>query len=254
MRFLRTLRIDLLQILSWKLFAAAGIIGITYVLVGFRFIGESSSIWHIFSLATWGSTSFFTLILIPGFVFSTQITTEWNAHAFSYWIIRSGVIHYTVSKIIACAIAGFLAHFFGMCILALYLIPKLPLYSNVYVDIIYAVDGMNKKNVIWYLIGFITDKSIGAALVSSLGMVISVFFLYPYVAIASPLIVTLTMARLSYIFYLPKFLNPPYWWNISPTAGSAMGAFLDKTIILVIVLTFLCIVGVIGMKRRVSHA
>lgn len=250
----RVLYTDFRQIATWRLLGIAFVVGVTYIFVGFRFIREYASVWSVMTITVWGSTAFFTLELMPTFAFSPKIADDYYSHAVSYWIIRTGITRYTVSKIIACAAAGFITHFLGTVILFLFLFLKLPLYGENQESVIYALDWMNKGQVIWGFLGFMTDKAIGAALVAALGMVVSIFFIHPYVAVASPLVVMLTMSRIVYIFHLPEYLNPPFWTHVLSTANSALEAILTKIILLIVMIIVFCIIGTTGMKRRVSNA
>ncbi len=256
MRFLRSLWTDLRQLFSWKLAAAILVTGLTYIFAGFSFMYEQADVWYIVGLAVWGSTAYYTIYLLPVFAFSSQIAADWQTHATPYWIIRTGVVRYTVSKMIASAISGFLTHFLGVLILILYFAPSMPLFLQDHTTTIYSLDWMRKGYVIRGFIGFMIDKSIAAALVAALGMMVSVYFIHPYVAIASPIAVLLTLSRLTYKFRFGLFgiLNPSYWTNTIDTADSAAEALLAKMILLIVMMTLFTIIGVAGMKRRVAHA
>lgn len=254
MLFLRTLQKDLCQIWSKEMVLAILAIGLTYIFVGNGFVHENSDLWQIVNTTVWGSTAFFTIELLPCFAFSKKIASDWNSRVTQYWIIRTGVERYTISKILVCAISGFITHFLGTICFVLYYLPNMKAYVDSYGTNIYAVDWMNKGYIVLGYFGFITDKSIGAAIVASLGMIVSIFFTHSYVAVASPLIVMLTISRLVYILNLPEYLNPSYWTHSLDSAGSAWVALLDKIVLIAVMLILFCVIGVAGMKRRVSHA
>ena len=52
--------------------------------------------------------------IIPIFPFAATYATEWEEKATGFWFVRTGVIAYSLSKILVSAISGFLTTAFGI--------------------------------------------------------------------------------------------------------------------------------------------
>ena len=251
MNFLRVFATDLRQVLSWRLVFAIIITLIIYGFAGLGFIGENTDVWYIVGMAVWGSTAFFTLFTIPSFVFSSAIAMDWQDKATRYWIIRIGSDRYTVSKLLACAIAGFLAHFIAALLLIVILSAKFPLYIQGSSTEVYERTLMQNGRPLIGMLLFIADRSMQAVIAAEIGMVISVFFTHPYVAVAAPLGIILTMSRLIYKYKLPSVIDMLNWNTISAeTAGATV---LYKFLLTFFYTILFSCIAVYGMRRKIAH-
>lgn len=253
MLLLNTIKTDCRQLLSWKFIVSFLITGVAYIATSTGFINEQPSVWYIVSKVVWGNTAFFAIYIMPAFAYSSHIESDWNSHVTSYWIIRVGVIRYTVSKIVVCAIAGFLTHFLGTLLLLAYLAPWMPLFVEDYSSTIYVTDWMHRGHITLGIVAYLADKAIGAAIIAALGMVISVYFMHPYVALSSPIVLIAIMSRVCDLFKLPALFNPSSWLHPFDTAQSAFMAISGKLIICILLLMIFCVVAIIGMRRRIRN-
>ncbi len=252
MKFLRVFTIDLRQVFSWRLAAAILFTFIIYSFAGFGFVNdECIDVWYILEMAVWGSTAFFTIYVIPAFSFAPSLAMEWQSGASRLWIIRTGSDRYTISKILGCAVSGFLTHFVATVLLMVVLSAKLPLYIKSSTTELYEITLMQNGHPLTGMILFIADRSLKAVIAAEIGMVASVFFIHPYVAIAAPLGIILTMSRLIYKYNLPFVLDIA-WWNSLPV-NSAGEAILYKLFLTLLYTVFFSWLAVIGMRRRIAH-
>src|SRR5690606_11795251 len=57
--------------------------------------------------------------------------SDWEQRAHPFWMIRSGVSHYVMGKMLAAAFSAFLTTFFGILLYALILLFRLPLFTHI---------------------------------------------------------------------------------------------------------------------------
>ncbi len=251
MKFLRLLSIDLQQVFTRRLTFAVIITFVIYSFAGVGFVNdEYIDIWYIVKMAVWGSTAFFTLYTIPAFVFSPALATDWQSGTTRYWIIRTGSDSYTLSKMFASAVAGFLTHFIATTLLMTVLAFKLPLFVKSSTTEIYE-DLMQEGYALSGIILYIADRSLKAVVAAEIGMVVSVFFTHPYVAIAAPLGVILTGSRLFYKFHAPAVLDLAYW-DVMPVNTVGESIIYKFLLTLFYTILFSCI-AVYGMRRKIAH-
>lgn len=252
------LRVQIQQMLSWKLL----LYGVVFALVqtggaiGFMSRDEFVSVWYITFLGTTTGMSFLTLYILPTMPFAMTLQLDWENHAVPYWVIRSGVGVYTVAKLLASALAGFITVSNGLILVILSLrIAQYPWFVLAVGDTGYE-SLMMSGNVLGGYAGYVLHYALSGAIVGMFGMFVTVYVPNPYAAIAAPLSLHLTLSRL--LNNSPTSVISIWHTNnwianihIASTAGQTL---LEKFLFTVALCTIMCIAAVIRMQRRMQHA
>lgn len=257
MRFLRLLREHLRQALSWRLVVCGG--GVTLIMVGAisgLLDGSSSncSVWYLLDHSIFGSGAFATAIcILPALTYSVTLPMEWKTSAAPYWIVRTGISPYVISKMIVSAIAGLLTLVMGMLLFVGIFSIWYPIYISPHTNIAY--DALLAEGKIGAgLAGYILNYGLSGALAAACGTFVATFISDPFVAASSPLLVYFTLTRLTSGKNLPGMLNPLYWMEGIVGTSSAGQALLEKFLVVAVLCTGMSLVAIRQMKRRVRNA
>lgn len=255
MKLFKTLAVHMRQMLSWPFITVSLGICATYLMSGLGYALQASpDAISAAVFATFGGTTYYTIYILPSFAYSMTFAREWQERASMYWIIRSGITNYAISKVFVSALAGFLSHFLGLSLFIGGICIKLPLYAETTTSSIYVTGLMEQGHVFSGAVCYIMDVSSAAALAAALGMSISFLFPNSYVALAAPLGLMLLISRITdYLSVLPLF-NPGNWASSIDTAGSPEMALSYKLCLVIIMLSIYSLIAVKELKRRVVNA
>ena len=217
---------------------------------------QVSSVWYVLFNSQMTGINFFTIYILPVMVYAVTLVKESETRASDYYIIRTGVGRYTLSKILASATGGYLLVFLELliCMTALKA-AGFPWYT-------FRSDGtpysaaMEQGKVIYGFFMFLLDMGWGGAVVSVFGLTVSVFIENSLAAAAAPLAVTLFLSRVVDQLKLPFDFNPMMWMRYVDYSDrfTALDGVLYKSAVSLIVMTILSVIGIRGMKRRQERA
>ena len=251
MRMIRSIKLQVKRSIMGKMLPVAVSIAILHALSAYGFMRESDVWYTVYNSMSTGIT-FFTIYLLPTMVFSASVAEEIDNHAVRFWTIRSGIVEYTVSKIIAASIAGFLAVFLGIALYIGLLDLFLPIYkwqssTSPYEVMIEA--GAAGKGLLLFTI----DVALSGAVTACFGMVCSFFILSRYTAVGAPMMLYLTLSRFTDSLNLPEYLNAAFWMHQVDVAPSAEAAVMKKLMVSFSVIIILGSLGVFRMYRRFQN-
>lgn len=217
-------------------------------------LGDSSSVWYLVDMSLGGSgMASMILCILPVFAFAISFAIEWEEKVINFWIVRTGVVRYAVSKVVVSAISGFLTVALGMLFFILILSLWFPLFTHGHMDVPYELL-MEQGRTFLGMFFYITHFALSGALMAVCAMWISVYFPNRFVATAAPVVIHFTLLRITSRIDIPAYFNPTYWVEGIYSVGSSTTTLLIK---LATVITLCCIMGIdtaVQMKRRISHA
>ncbi len=251
MRMIRSIKLQVKRAIMGKMLPVAVSITILHALSAYGFMRESDVWYTVYNSMSTGIT-FFTIYLLPTMVFSASAAEEIENHSMRFWAIRSGIIPYTVSKIIAASIAGFLAVFIGIFIYIGILRFFLPFYIMENSTSPYEMMIESGAHIRGLLL-FTIDIALSGAVTACFGMVCSFFIISRYTAVAAPMMLFLTLSRVTDALRLPEYLNAAFWMHTIEQAASAGEAVVRKTSISLAVILLLGIIGTIRLYRRLQN-
>lgn len=217
----------------------------------------SVCVWYLCSNSVSHGTLFFVTYFIPALVFSYTIAIEIASKADRFWVIRSGVRQYTLSKMLASAAGGFLCIFLGFLILVGICALKYPLFLKHHGTDAYGYmmeEGKVAAGFLMYLI----DLSFSGAVTAAVGTAAGIFIPSPFASVAAPIVIFLSISRLADGLRLPVWFNAANWMKPNDITSDLTGASAGKALLLKI--TVCCIViliasalGIWKMERRVIN-
>lgn len=211
-----------------------------------------TSVVYLYGLALGGSTYVLLVGILPLFPFATSFATEWNNRAISFWIIRTGVKNYTVSKLITNAFVGFLTTAIGMILFTLILRIKFPFFVDMHSDNAY-VPLLYMDMPISYLFFHITHVSLTSILFATIALWISTYFPNKFITLAAPLVLYFVLHRFTTQLNIPAFFKAHMLVEQIYDAGSPLLSLLVK---LGIVFCLCLIMGFATFKqiqRKIRH-
>jgi len=220
-------------------------------LSSFRTISPQSDVLSVVMFS--GSGNFILIVgILPLIPFATTFASEWQARATNYWIIRSGVRNYAISKIIVSAFSGFLATFAGILLYALILLIKLPLFTHITTGNAYA-PLLEEGMPVQYLLLSAAHLSLSSALFATAALWISTYIPNRFTAITAPIVLYFTLYRLTRFWELPPFLQLGILLEGTYHAGSPQATIFFK-LGTILILCALMGFGTVGqIRRRVQH-
>ena len=217
------------------------------------FMNENAHVFYLLVISI-DSMAFFSVMMLPAASFSDTFAQEWESHEAFLYMIRSGVVPYCVSKLIAAALVGFFCVFLGFGLTMLifrgmgyaWFIPGIGGGGTAYEPMM-----EQGKIVAGYLLT-LTDLSFSGALVAVLGMVVSMFVPNAFAAIASPLILVFTMNILFNLLRLPAQINPMTLMDIMSGELTSISAIVEKAALCFAAMGILGTLGVREIRRRLA--
>ncbi|AEE96628.1 hypothetical protein [Mahella australiensis] len=243
-------------LLSWRFLLSSS--GVSCIMLGavsgLLRKSDFSSIWYFMYLSMGGSgTASIILSIIPVFTFAISFAIEWEEKAVYFWIVRAGIIRYTISKIVVSAISGFLTVVVGMILFIVILMPWFPLFAISSTDYSYEIL-MGQGYVLLGMLLYIAHFGFTGALMAVCAMWISVYIPNRFVAAASPVVLQFTLTRFTSGRELPGYLNPILWFDGIYDVGSPFATLLIKLTTVLVLCSLMGIAATVQMKRRVSRA
>lgn len=258
MRILGAISAQLRQVFSWRLLVCAVIFALAQgVGVSGMFLNtvDASAIYYYIASTASGIT-YLTFYVLPAIPFSMSLAQDWEAHAFPYWVIRSGGGTYAFSKLLASAMAGFCTVGGGVLLFVLCTGTFSGNFgSSSGVDVVY-------QNLLYegnYGLGWtllILHEALSGATIGMLGTFFTIFFHNKFVGMAAPISFFMLITRLlsrSPIDQTSIFW-PAAWFSYIHNGPSPFQVFGEKVLATIILSSLMCIVGIPHMKRRLRRA
>ncbi|MCM8900176.1 hypothetical protein KVG29_02920 [Caldicoprobacter algeriensis] len=196
-----------------------------------------------------GTASLFLIAgILPLFPFATTFATEWQERAVRFWIVRTGIRSYSVSKVLVSAISGFLTAAVGMLVFVFALRTRLPLFVESTTGDPYEPLLLAGKPV-QYLCYYITNYSLSAVLFAVAAMWVSTFIPNKFTAVTAPLVLYFVAHRATTGRGIPQYLRIVVLIEgMYPTGSPHTSLLLNLGIVLI-----LCLMmgyGTVGQIRR----
>ncbi len=192
------------------------------------------------------------LALLPLIPYATTLASDWEQHAHPFWLIRSGVTHYVMGKMLAGAISAFLTTFLGILLYAVFLLFQLPLFTHISTDDAYAV--LLEQNMpIIYILAQAAHLSMSSVLFVCLAIWVSVLIPNRFAALTAPIVIYFTLYRLTRFWGLPTYLSLPMIIEGTYDAGSAAASLLTKIVTVMIPCLILGYSAISLMRRRIGR-
>lgn len=254
MKLLRALWVQFRQMLSWQLalcgFLAALMMELSVAgIIADHISGKAAytSVWYLINST---GTNLLTLFVLPTLPFAMSLAQDWEARATPYWAAREGIARYTMSKLLASAMAGFLTVGLGLALFVLANGTYLPWFhpcTSVDYEALFEAG-----HIFLGWLCYILHMALSGAMIGALGMFMSIFVPNQFVAISAPLAIHLTVLRV-----MPTNLISPVsvWYPINWVEGIHYTASPGLTLLGKFLLTagfcvLMCAAGCVWMKRR----
>lgn len=257
MKFLRALLVQLRQAFSWPL-ALCGLLmalmtelSVAGILANY-FSGRDPYV-NVWYLAQFNGASLLTLFVLPALPFSMSLARDWDSRALPYWAAREGVGRYTVSKLLASALAGLLTVGLGLTLFVLgngMFLPWFQPCASVDYEAVF-LEGRIFTGWLCYIL----HMSLSGALVGALGMFMSILAPNPFVAVSAPLAIHLTVMRVipTELISPISIWHPVNWVESVHCTQSPWRTLLEKLLLTAGLCGLMCIAGRLRMKRRLEH-
>lgn len=253
--FISILRVDLRRAILSQNFMISMLFIILVMLISCSgFISDQSDVLYLLVNALTGSGSFmFILCIAPIFPYGISFVSDMEDKAFSFWIIRTGVKKYGISKFITSVIAGFLTVGAGIYFFSLIMSIFFPLFTDIPSGDTYTM--LLKDNKPWiYILATAIHYSLSGALFAGLAMAVSAFIPNKFSVIITPIVIYFLTLRVTAQFSLPAFLKPNILVQGVYYCDSIIAAFLYKLIPVLIILVFLLYVTVRQIEKRIEKS
>lgn len=208
---------------------------------------------YFYVIGIGGGSLFLLTGIIPLFTFATSFASEWEQRATSFWMIRTGIRTYSVSKIIMTALTGFLVTALGFWLFILLLAIKYPLLSFISTGDAY-VGLLEAEAPVKYLLFHITHTSLTSALFAVTALWVSTYIPNTFVTIASPLVIYMIAHRFTSQLEIPEYLKALTIVETTYDAGSPISTLLLKLVTVVVLCMLMGFMIVRQIRRRVFHA
>ncbi|MBP1994323.1 hypothetical protein [Paenibacillus eucommiae] len=227
----------------------ASVCGVTLVLflTSFGMINPLSDVLSVVK-TTGGGNMILVVGILPLIPFATTFASEWEEGSASFWLVRSGVRNYAVSKVVVSAFSGTLTTFAGILLYALILLIKLPFFSTITTGDAYA-PLLEAGMPVRYLLYSAAHLSLSSALFAVAALWISTYIPNRFTALAAPTVLYFALYRLTRFWDLPLYLNLGTIIEGTYHAGSPQATILFK----LGTVTILCLLmgyGIVGQIRR----
>lgn len=193
------------------------------------------------------------LCILPIFPYALTYVKEWNERATSFRIIRTGVCSYMVTKLIATAVAGFLAVFLGILLyvaIQRIFLPWGALNQNLGIPY-----GEGVQSVLLYFLLVASHKGASGMLVAVCALWISGYISNVYAAVIGPSVLYWLCLRLEPLISLPIILSPTYW--LQTYGGGSLyhwSATYGMHWLIMLVLCVLMGMNAVGrLRKKVEH-
>ena len=198
---------------------------------------------------------YLTALILPAVVFSDSLASEWENQAVKYWVIRSGIRKYALSKMTAAGAAGFACLFlaFGIMILIGGLFG--PWYTAGLGGSVPYAKLLEQGQIFQGYLMILLDKGLSGAVTAVLGMAASTYITNSFCAVSAPLVIVLTASRLAEFFHIPYAWEPvSFFLSLHPQepVPAPVVTLLIKAGISLMLLLILTVIAVHQMERRIE--
>lgn len=255
MNFINTLKLDIRRLFNLKLLVCSFIGFIVMTGVILPYIPYNQGVWYILKCSMSGSGTF-TIILctLPVIPYAVSLAEEHESNAIKSYIIRTGLKTYTLSKIVASLISGFLTVFITITIFTVVFI-----FFNDFYIIGTANSGAYDKMVDtgnqfggWLL--YAIHMSLSGSLTAVAALWMSTFIPNKYITIASPLMLFYVSIIVSPATAdMPWILYPVFWLEGIVFADTVIEQLLPKVCVVVVLTVLMSIGATLNMKRRMQN-
>ncbi|AEE96633.1 hypothetical protein [Mahella australiensis] len=251
--FISLMKADLYRaILSFNFIISVAFIIFVMFISCSGFITDTADVMYLLGHALTGSGStLFVLCIAPILPYGMSFASDTEDKATFFWVIRTGVKKYAISKFISSIIAGFLSVCIGIVIFSLLMSVFFPLFNQISSGDSYIALLENNKPIMYILV-IAVHYSLSAALFAGGAIAVSAFISNKFSVIAAPIVIYFVLMRLVThasipVFFKPDFLVQSIYPNVSP-----LEAFLYKLMPVIVLLGILLFVTVKQIKRRIE--
>lgn len=254
--FISLLKADLYRaLISLNLvISAVFIIFVMYISCS-GFIKETSDVLYLFGNALTGSGSIlFILCIAPILPYGMSFVEDVEDKALTFWVIRSGIEKYSISKFLSSVIAGFLSVATGMIVFTLIMSIFFPLFNgNLHTGDSYRI--LLENNQPWiYVLVCTVHYSLSGALFAGAAVTLSAFIPNKFSTMAAPIVIYFVLMRLTAYAPIPDFLKPHSLVEGIQDAVSPATTFLYKLIPIVGILGIFMYITVKQTKKRIGRS
>ena len=238
------------------LFSLLGMLAVLYT-AGyphiFMWYAELSDVNYILESSMF-STGTDTMLIqfLPLLPYATVWVKEYNENASSFWIIRTGVSKYVVSKYLAVLLSGMLAFILGILLFILPLSFHFPLYNEATIGggDTYEIFLHNGQPFLYFLF-FLLHYGLSAALFAGTCMWVSTLIPNRFAAFAGPAVLYLLLLRVTET--LPPYLQAGMLLDAAYSTGNPITTLLFKAAWTVGLCLLMGAASVSMAKRRVQN-
>lgn len=231
-----------------------GVTFLLFVAVGGMLQNESyGSVWYFMGLALQGSGMASTILtILPIFAYGLSYAKEVEENALSFFVIRSGVTKYSLTKVIVAAMTGFFTLFVGIGLFLLLLWIKYPFFVNPSSYEAYDMlvnQGEALKGALFYL----THQGFVGAFVAVGAVCFSSFVPNAFTTAAAPMIIYFSLLRITSNMQLPMVIDPLYWIAAVYGGIDATQSLLIKAFVTLLFCLIFGQITIWRIKRRVLN-
>jgi hypothetical protein len=214
------------------------------------FLTKTQDVIGLLSHALSGSGStLFILYIAPILPYGMSFAWDLEDRASPFWVIRTGVREYAISKFISSAIAGFLSVTISIILFTLIMSKFFPLFKSISNGNPYAALLENNRPSM-YIFAIAVHYALSAALFAGGAITVSAFIPNKFSVIATPIVIYFVLMRLTDKVLIPdvlkiSFLVQGFYPNVSP-----FEAFMYKLIPIIVLLGILLMVTVKQITKR----
>ena len=236
---------------SYRIWLCAAVSALLLYAVSFNVIYAMPDVISQLLISINGPSTFLIIIcILPIFPFALTFAIEWEEHATSFWIIRTGIKPYVLSKVIVSTLSGFMVTGLGIMFFVCIARLNLPLYTQITSGDPYVPLLENGRPLI-YLLAYTTHYALSGALAAASALWFSTIFPNRYMTVAAPTMLYFVFNRITAFMDIPGYLKATYWIEGMYPAGSPEFSLLVK-IATVTLICFLMGCGAIkNIERRV---
>ena len=250
--FYSLLSVDLYRsIFSLRFFLSVCGVALVMFLTVFKLL--SNDVLNLLGVGIGGSGTLILIVcILPIFPYATVYATEWEEQATGFWMVRTGIRNYSLCKIFASALTGFLTVAIGLLLFVLIMLVNMPLFSSSSTGDAYEVLLLSGSPV-KYLFYFIAHHSFTGALIAVTALWVSTFVPNKFVAVAAPLVLSFVAQLITTTLDIPQYLKITTIVQGVYNAGSPASSLILK-MVTVAVLCLLMGFGIVRQIRRRAWA
>ncbi|MCT2536727.1 hypothetical protein NC661_14160 [Aquibacillus koreensis] len=253
--FLNLQKINFLQaVLSFRFLFSSFLVFITITATTLAILDEPQDVIALLEFGLTGSHGSLMLIMgtLPLLPFAISFAVEWEQKSVLFWVIRTGVNRYAISKIITGAFSAFLVTAVGLSIFVLAMDAWLPIYDHSYGVEAYQ-PFLTDGQITLYLLFRISHISLTSVLFAILAFWVSTMIPNKYVAMAAPVVFYFIAHRLTTTLNIPVYLKALTIIEGQYDAGSPLSTILLKAITVLVLSLPLAYLSVRNIRRRIIH-